>query len=345
MAFYINRFSMIERQTYDVDVVTPMFLGAADPKEAELRAASIKGMLRFWWRATCGIDKLEEMKTKENDVFGSTSTKSSFSISVKTKDNCDVKRKTEFDEYKNSRAAHSTYSVEGHNNLKPYILDYLSYGTYEYKKEQHKNIYNKKHIEPDFKFSIIFNFYNKEYIAEVIKSFQYLLSFGGIGAKNRNGFGSIYSDKIEYINAKNLSNSDLKSFSALSKESKCFELSEEFDSWEEALCKIGSAYRIARLSIEPKHLYKKRQLISAPLQANNRNEAALDRHSKPFFLKVQKIKSNGQCKYKGLILFVPYLYLYGKNGNGNDNDNDIAQFNKYFNKYMEACNKLYDNLK
>lgn len=337
MAFYINRFSMIERQTYDVEVVTPMFLGAADPKEAELRAASIKGMLRFWWRATCGIDTskdLEAMKNVENDIFGSTDKKSSFSISVKTKDNCDVKIKTEFDEYKNSRAAHSTYLVEGHNNLKPYILDYLSYGTYEYKKEQHKNIYNKKHIEPDFKFSIIFNFYNKEYIAEITKSFQYLLSFGGIGAKNRNGFGSIYSDKIEYINAKNLSNSDLKSFSALSKESKCYEFSEEFNSWEGALCKIGSAYRIARLSIEPKHLYKKRQLISAPLQANNRNEAALDRHSKPLFLKVQKIKSNGQYKYKGLILFMPYLYLLY-------DGNDIAKFNKY----MEACNELYDNLK
>jgi CRISPR-associated protein Cmr1 len=340
MAFYINRFSMIERQTYDVDVVTPMFLGAADPKEAELRAASIKGMLRFWWRATCGIDKLEEMKTKENDVFGSTSTKSSFSISVKTKDNCDIKIKTEFNEYKNKRSIYSKYSVEGHNNLNPYILDYLSYGTYDYKREQHSNIYNKKHIEPEFKFSIIFNFYNNKYITEIIKSFQYLLSFGGIGAKNRNGFGSIYCDKVEYANAKNISNNDLKYFSALSKESKCYEFLEEFDSWEGALCKIGSAYRIARLSIEPKHLYKKRQLISAPLQvqANNRNEAALDRHSKPFFLKVQKIKSNGQCKYKGLILFVPYLYLYGKNGNGN---NDIAQFNKY----IEACNKLYDNLK
>ncbi|MHB1665659.1 MAG: type III-B CRISPR module RAMP protein Cmr1 [bacterium] len=336
MAFCINRFSMIEQQAYEVEVVTPMFLGAADPKETELRAASIKGMLRFWWRATCGIDKLKEMKTKENDIFGSTDTKSSFSISVKTKDNCDEKIKTEFNEYKNKRSAYSKYSVEGHSNLNPYILDYLSYGTYEYKKGQADPIaYNKKHIVPEFKFSIIFNFYNKEYIAEIIKSFKYLLTFGGIGAKNRNGFGSIYSDKIEYINAKNLSNSNLKSFSALSKESKCYEFSEEFNSWEEALCKIGSAYRTARLSIEPKHSYDKRQLISAPLQIRNSNKSELVRHSKPFFLKVQKIKSNGQYKYKGLILFVPYLYLYGKNGN------DIAKFNKY----KEACNELYDNLK
>lgn len=324
---------MIEQQAYEVEVVTPMFLGAADPKEAELRAASIKGMLRFWWRATCGIDKLKEMKTKENDIFGSTDKKSSFSISVKTKNNCDAKIKTEFNEYKNKRSAYSKYSVEGHSNLNPYILDYLSYGTYEPKRGQ--IVYNKNILNRNLNF-LNFNFYNKEYIAEIIKSFKYLLTFGGIGAKNRNGFGSIYSDKIEYINAKNLSNSNLKSFSALSKESKCYEFSEEFNSWEDALCKIGSAYRTARLSIEPKHSYDKRQLISAPLQIRNINKAELDRHSKPFFLKVQKIKSNGQYKYKGLILFMPYLYLYGKNGK-----EDIAKFNKY----KEACNKLYDNLK
>ncbi|MFZ1105749.1 MAG: type III-B CRISPR module RAMP protein Cmr1 [Hyphomicrobiaceae bacterium] len=39
----------------EFEIVTPMFLGGADPKgSAELRAASIKGALRFWWRAGVG---------------------------------------------------------------------------------------------------------------------------------------------------------------------------------------------------------------------------------------------------------------------------------------------------
>ncbi len=32
-------------------VVTPMFIGDADQKATSLRPPSIKGALRFWWRA------------------------------------------------------------------------------------------------------------------------------------------------------------------------------------------------------------------------------------------------------------------------------------------------------
>src|SRR5690554_3640419 len=38
--------------TATFEVVTPLFLGGADPAcTVELRPASIKGALRFWWRA------------------------------------------------------------------------------------------------------------------------------------------------------------------------------------------------------------------------------------------------------------------------------------------------------
>jgi CRISPR-associated protein Cmr1 len=48
--------------------VTPMFLGGAEPNiQAELRAPSIKGALRFWYRA---IDP--EYKINEPKIFGST---------------------------------------------------------------------------------------------------------------------------------------------------------------------------------------------------------------------------------------------------------------------------------
>jgi CRISPR-associated protein Cmr1 len=58
-------------------VVTPLFLGGADPRSTvELRAPSIKGALRFWWRALAwdqpqhGRD-LEEIRTNEKLIFGS----------------------------------------------------------------------------------------------------------------------------------------------------------------------------------------------------------------------------------------------------------------------------------
>jgi CRISPR-associated protein Cmr1 len=57
-------------------VVTPMFLGGADPtKEAELRLPSFKGALRFWWRAMMWgeIGDVAKLRQMEALLFGSTS--------------------------------------------------------------------------------------------------------------------------------------------------------------------------------------------------------------------------------------------------------------------------------
>lgn len=40
------------RANFTLKVLTPMFMGGADPEGApELRAASIRGAMRFWFRA------------------------------------------------------------------------------------------------------------------------------------------------------------------------------------------------------------------------------------------------------------------------------------------------------
>jgi CRISPR-associated protein Cmr1 len=56
-------------------VVTPLFLGGANPTvEAELRPASIKGALRFWWRALMwsrGVSDVATLRGKEAALFGS----------------------------------------------------------------------------------------------------------------------------------------------------------------------------------------------------------------------------------------------------------------------------------
>lgn len=69
-------------------IVTPMFLGGADRNEpAELREPSIKGILRFWWRAlnwgrfAANSDSSDEnkallrLRTEEDIIFGNSSGK------------------------------------------------------------------------------------------------------------------------------------------------------------------------------------------------------------------------------------------------------------------------------
>jgi CRISPR-associated protein Cmr1 len=60
----------VERLSITFETVTPLFLGGADPKQsAELRAPSIKGALRFWYRAIN-----PEYWKDESKIFGSTDT-------------------------------------------------------------------------------------------------------------------------------------------------------------------------------------------------------------------------------------------------------------------------------
>jgi CRISPR-associated protein Cmr1 len=49
-----------------------MLMHGADGKTAELRPASIKGVMRFWWRAIHGNLPLDKLHEKEGEIFGST---------------------------------------------------------------------------------------------------------------------------------------------------------------------------------------------------------------------------------------------------------------------------------
>jgi CRISPR-associated protein Cmr1 len=63
--------------TFTCEVLTPLFLNGADGRTPELRAPSIKGALRFWWRALHGHLPLKahsglttDLKSLETQIFG-----------------------------------------------------------------------------------------------------------------------------------------------------------------------------------------------------------------------------------------------------------------------------------
>ncbi len=48
---------------FECETITPMFLAGADGKTPELRPPSIKGLMRFWWRAINGHLPLNNLKS------------------------------------------------------------------------------------------------------------------------------------------------------------------------------------------------------------------------------------------------------------------------------------------
>ena len=78
----------IIEKTYTIDVITPLFgggyeAGKVDP-DMPIRASSIRGHLRFWWRATRGakFDTVEELRQREGEIWGSMENPSPVGIEV-----------------------------------------------------------------------------------------------------------------------------------------------------------------------------------------------------------------------------------------------------------------------
>ncbi len=288
----------MKTRDYEIEVVTPLFLSGADQTNVELRAPSIKGQLRWWWRAMHGHLTLSELKKKEEEIFGSTSKRSSFSLIVDSahikmsKDNLPPGKK----EMVTSRG--KTFPMS--------IIDYLAYGIAEFQKGK-GNVYKRPHIRPKSIFNMKCVFYNENIITEIEKTILYWIYFGGLGAKSRNGFGSLTLVKnggeIKPDFKQNKGN-----FTSFSRDSRIFYFN-KYSQWVDALVEIGRIYRKARLNLEPLHIYERRPFVAKPLIIKNERVFIEDRHAKQFFLHIDKIKD----KYQGKILVLPYNYKENTN--------------------------------
>lgn len=83
-----------------LETVSPLFLYGADQRQPELRAASVRGQLRYWARAILGARSadLATLREREAALFGSTERGSVFTIRTReTAEHPIIERTKEFD--------------------------------------------------------------------------------------------------------------------------------------------------------------------------------------------------------------------------------------------------------
>lgn len=352
---------MIKKIIFEVETITPMFLSGADQEKAELRAASIKGLLRFWWRALQAESDLEKLRERESGIFGSADEKhgaSSFSIrishdgSLKT-----TKEKFPFQKIVvTSESRGKTFPVN--------ILEYLAFGPCSYDKAKKKNVIAREYIQPGFKFAIYMTIFKEAFIREILMAMYVLDMFGAIGSKSRNGFGSFsifnkqecfslisnevsISDPYARDNLQNLiKRTDSKSYTSFARETRIFRLHESYNSWDKALGEMGKIYRGIRsgdlqittsdgnqISFEKHFSYDKRQYIGSPIIVDKQDKSFLERHAKPYFIKV--VKENNQ--YRPYILYLPSLYCEGLEKDNLNKPINHLETNK---RFKEVCNEF-----
>jgi CRISPR-associated protein Cmr1 len=357
---------MINKITFDIETITPMFLAGADQNKAEPRAASIKGLLRFWWRALQAEPDLEELRKKENEVFGSSDEKtgggSSFSLRLTSGDS--LKPLIDFPNVNIHKIM--VRSTKQGRSFPINILEYLAYGPYDPKLRRIK----RQYLPVETRFSCIATFFDHSYISQVLEVFFVFGLFGGLGSRCRNGFGSfIYKNDKEifselstkYSITEPYSEYNLKqlvkqiapqAYSSFTIGTKVFRLKELHDTWDIALAEVGKIYRGIRvgekklnnLVFEQKHTFSKRQYIGAPLDPYQENfHSFLERHAKPYFIKIAKEND----RYRGYILYLPSKYCDGleedrsrRSINHDLEDKKFAdvcsEFNMFLSQYMDT---------
>ena len=152
----------MEKIIFECETITPMFLAGADGVTPELRAPSIKGALRFWWRAMNGHLSLADLRNQESEIFGGT------------------------DPAKQSLL---TMKILNFPTKSDYSVDYPT---------PHKKNFQKKVIKKGFVFNLQVGVQNLNSLPLDKASNLFILFslFGALGNRSRRGFGSFKINRI-----------------------------------------------------------------------------------------------------------------------------------------------------
>lgn len=255
----------MNKLSVNMKLATPAFVGGADQSKAELRAASLRGLLRFWWRAIQPPMTPTELREKESKLFGSTDTGQSSFLARITEDK--------------SRLLPTGTSV---NNG----IGYLGYGIAEYKAQQGVQTVRDA-LDAGGEFTLQFLF-KKGYEAgkdELLDALWCLTHLGGIGSRSRRGFGSAMVASVEGADFPDLPRSPeelknrieekfhslrvgdrelLPDYTALSRHTAVVIWPLRATSWEQALNNVGRELGTFRSSqAEHPNFLADRDLISA----------------------------------------------------------------------------------
>ena len=318
---------------FECEVVTPMFMAGADQERAELRAPSIKGSLRWWFRAANANLGLNDLAKKEADVFGSTEKTSA------------VKVRISFDErYIENWIGNDIKTDEG-LNFKPNEerritgddsgIAFLFYSTL-LRKDKHGEVKQQRgYFKPGFRFILELSSSKKEALKSATEAFWLLSFLGGMGSRSRRGAGNVCIHRIEGVqhfavtepflvgatNAEELKvilekgikmirpgSTNASSFTSLAGV-RVIILNKPFSRWKDALNEVGSKYEEYR--------FKRRSYpavgasFGMPVMHDKGNvklvpeDAEGERFASPLHFKVWKA---GQFYFAGIVCLHSNLY-------------------------------------
>ena len=328
-------------------VVTPMFMSGAEQTKAELRLPSIKGALRFWWRALAwerhggNLDKIRE---EENRLFGSTDAGQAA-----------VLMRLEAEKLPQQKGPNKVeLGLERLGGAR-----YLGYGVIESsnnrEKETQKGELLRACLPAPFTFTLVCYFKPgtpSQFKGEVVKAIKILGLIGALGSKAHKGYGSVNlinlngaepwhspRDKeelarlVKEVLSTSLSSKDLPEYTAFSKACRVSVVEMGRDPLK-LLNSVGAALQKYRMELDDKVVgdyikggeiseHPKRALFGLPhnyffRQVARRRDVKIDvnstnekhnRRASPLFIHIHEL-GRGQCA--AIVAVIPAKFLPGE---------------------------------
>ncbi|HEX7185874.1 MAG TPA: type III-B CRISPR module RAMP protein Cmr1 [Thermoanaerobaculia bacterium] len=251
----------MEKEVFEVEIVTPCFLGGSagigGMRAAEWRGASIRGELRWWFRAVAGaLMSLEEVRAREQAIFGGTDQRSLLRVrplnrvAPVTADWEVRKSARELAGLCGDPASEERLRLVGtRGEILSNPIHYLGFGPVDKGKIQ--RWYLPPGARVRFQLQWMGNV-EKDLRELFARSFWAWLYLGGIGARSRKGFGSLQwidedgpADRaafVEQIRSKippENGEAVLPEWTCFSSHSRIF-IGQGMGSWQEAMTNLGA---------------------------------------------------------------------------------------------------------
>jgi CRISPR-associated protein Cmr1 len=153
-------------------ITTPILCHGENESYSELRAPSLKGCLRYWWRAIHADLSLEDLRKKEGEIFGGTEKKASFSLQI--------------------------VNIKNERTIKQTILPH----------DIKKSNFSKDALTEPTEFSVIISSYEEAKIKMITNLLVLLSVLGGIGGRSRRGLGCFKIKSVENIPQNDISSEE-----------------------------------------------------------------------------------------------------------------------------------------
>ena len=287
-------------------ITTPMFCSGVDQQKAELRLASFKGALRFWWRTLMWrhTQDVNELHKLEAELFGASDQNYGQS---KVRLRMDPNQKTLIEDKQgkwsvNQWQAYTGYGLietlgNGDDKLRGFFLEDQEFSL--------RAVISPDPNTPDSS------------LGQVRDALIALGLFGGLGGRSRKGWGSVQLERLSgattwcdpgslhglhegISDLLNTSKDGLPSYTAISAQSQ-YAIGPLRPSTSEAHKWISLEYKEYIRGFRPK---SEREAFGLP--RNNAGRNSSERRGSPLFIHIHEF-SNGQAA--PIVLFLPSQFL------------------------------------